>query len=250
MIGGLSTPKFIEDQLAKGEKVKRAINQTAYIVLRETVAFTDRRVIVYRRGFGINSIREFAYDNISSIYGEKTRPIECLAAFIVSILAIAAFYYNVDLTMYFPTDYATPVYISFISGIISGAVIAYYVYRGYGRLKAIAIAVVLLGLIAIAWYFIHYLLPVMKEGTLTFFATNEFTKPYYWFLEYSINDFYSILPSQITGAISTLYGIIALFLYIIRLSLILLNIEESWDTVTIHPYNPEIIKIIREATGP
>lgn len=253
-INRLSTPKFIEEQLASGEKVKSIIKQTAYMVLRETLAFTDRRVIVHRSGFLHKSTCDYPYETISSIRAENTRPIECLIAFLVSIVGIAFYYTNIDLTWLYATDFPTTVYFSVIAGIISAAVIGYYVYRGWGRLKAIAVGGALFVILGGLWYYIHYMLPPLSQLLLNFFATSQHTSTLYLentlIFEDFVSEVFSKIASDTAVIISTIYGIIALICFIVRLSLVLLNIEEGWDSITFHPYNPEIIKLIRAAWKP
>lgn len=242
----MSTPKFVEDQLCSKEKIKSVITQRAYFILRETIYITDRRVLVHRSRFGVNSIQDYTYDKVSSIYAENTRPIECLAAFLFSVVAIVFFLGKIDLTFYFPTDYPTNLYFSVLASIISAGVLVFYVYRSYGGMKTIAAAVVLFGFLVCEWYFFNYLVPPLKQGVLNFVASASYTAPYYYFLKPIVDSVSSIYPTQLAILVSTIYGIIALVCFIARISLILLIMEQAWQTVTIRPYDPEIVKIIRQ----
>ncbi len=246
----MSTPKFIEEQLSKGEKVKTIVVQTKYVIFKETLAFTDRRLITYRSGFLYRITQDYPYDNIISIRSENSRPIECLIAFLISLIAIAIYSWNIDLSRIAPTDYPSTVYFSFAAGIVSALVIAYYVYRSHGRLKALATGGVLLVILAGLWFYLHYILPPLSQITLNFFATNPYTSPMYLNNPFIFDEFVTYVFSKIASdtsiIFSIIYGVIALICFIVRLSLILLTIEESWETVTFHPYNPEIIKLIRE----
>lgn len=246
----LSVHKFIEEQLCRGEKVKLVIPQRKYIFLRETVVLTDMRVLVFRSGFLLRIIQDFPYDTVSSIRAENTRPVEGLAAFLFSMVALWFFLANIDLRWIIPTDYPTTVYFSVLSGIISAAVVSFYVYREYGRTHAMVAGGIVFGFLAIVWYFLHYLVPPLKQGALQFIITNVYLAPYYLPLKDIIDNVCFTFGSNLTVVTAIVYGLVALVCFAIRLSLVRLDIEEGWQSITIRPYKPEIIKIIREASKP
>jgi hypothetical protein len=195
---------------------------------------------------GVNSIKDFTYDKISSIYAENTRPYECLAAFLFSIVAIIFFQENIDLTSIFPTNYPTNLYFSILASIISAAVVVLYAYRSYGGMKTTATLVVMFGFLACEWYFFNYLAAPLMQSALSFIASNSYTAPYYSLLKPIISSIGSMYPTQFAIVVSTIYGIVALVCFIARISLIQVLMEQAWQTVAIRPYNPEIVKFIRQ----
>jgi hypothetical protein len=243
----LSTPDFIEEQLSPGEKVKSIIVQSKFVIFRETLAFTNRRLIIYRSGFLYRITEDHPYETITSIRAENSRPFECLIAFLVSLIAIAFYYARIDLTWLFPTAWPTTVYFSVISGIGSSLVVAYYIYRGNGKLKAYVAGGILLAIIAGLWFYLHYVLPPLSQILLGFLATNPFYLANSILFDELVNYIFSKIASDTAVIISTLYGIITLICFIVRLNFVLLTFGEGWDVVTFHPYNAEIIKTVRAA---
>jgi len=247
----LSTPEFIKEQLYPGEKVKSVIVQSKFVIFKETLAFTDSRLIIYRSGFLYRITEDHPYETITSIRAENSRPIECLIAFLFSLIAIAFYYARIDLTGLYSTVWPTTVYFSIIAGIVSSLVVAYYVYRGYGKLKACVVGGILLAILAILWFYLHYILPPISQALQSLLATNTYTSPIYLtnplLFNELVNYVFSNIASDTAVITSTIYGIIALICFITRLSLVLLTFGEGWGAVTFHPYNAEVIKTVRAA---
>ena len=142
------------------------------------------------------------------------------------------------------------VLLSVLSGIISAVVVSFYVYREYGRTHAMVAGGIVFGFLAIVWYFLHYLVPPLKQGALQFIITNVYLAPYYLPLKDIVDNVCFTFGSNLTVVTAVVYGLVALVCFAIRLSLVRLDIEEGWQSITIRPYKPEIIKIIREASKP